>query len=152
MLNQILRSSNNNVMEDSAFAVLTYFPKLLDFDVKRKYFYKEIRKLEDRSRFRQDDVAVRIRRNHLFSDSFRELFRLRSQDWKSRFYIIFEGEEGQDAGGLLREWYSIITREVFNPNYALFITAPGDGVTYMVNRLSYVNPEHLEYFKVSPFA
>ncbi|KAF1650300.1 UNVERIFIED_CONTAM: E3 ubiquitin-protein ligase HUWE1, partial [Eudyptes robustus] len=42
---------------------------------------------------------------------------------------------------------SIITREVFNPNYALFITAPGDGVTYMVNRLSYVNPEHLEYFK-----
>ncbi|CAD5226865.1 unnamed protein product [Bursaphelenchus xylophilus] len=147
VLNQILRSSNNNVMEDSAFAVLTYFPKLLDFDVKRKYFYKEIRKLEDRTRFRQEDVPVRIRRNHLFSDSFRELFRLRSQDWKSRFYIIFEGEEGQDAGGLLREWYSIITREVFNPNYALFITAPGDGVTYMVNRLSYVNPEHLEYFK-----
>ncbi|KAI6200655.1 HECT-type E3 ubiquitin transferase [Aphelenchoides besseyi] len=147
VLNQILRSSYSSSMENSAFAVLTYFPKLLDFDVKRKYFYKEIKKLDDRTRFRRDDVAVRIRRNHLFSDSYRELFRLRTSDWKSRFYIIFEGEEGQDAGGLLREWYSIITREVFNPNYALFITAPGDGVTYMINKSSHVNPEHLDYFK-----
>lgn len=60
----------------------------------------------------------------------------------------FPGEEGQDAGGLLREWYSVITREVFNPNYALFITAPGDRVTYMINKSSYINPEHLDYFKV----
>lgn len=50
VLNQILRGNTNNLMEDSAFAILTYFPKLLDFDVKRKYFYKEIRKLEDRGR------------------------------------------------------------------------------------------------------
>ncbi|KAI1715517.1 HECT-domain (ubiquitin-transferase) domain-containing protein [Ditylenchus destructor] len=145
VLNQILRSNTNNLMEESAFAILTHFPKLLDFDVKRKYFYKEIRKLDDRSR--HEDVAVRIRRAHLFSDSFRELYRLRNSDWKARFYIIFEGEEGQDAGGLLREWYSIITREVFNPNYALFITAPGDRVTYMINKSSNINPEHLDYFK-----
>lgn len=102
-------------------------------------------------KFRHEDVAVRIRRAHLFSDSFRELYRLRNSDWKARFYIIFEGEEGQDAGGLLREWYSIITREVFNPNYALFITAPGDRVTYMINKSSNINPEHLDYFKVSIF-
>jgi E3 ubiquitin-protein ligase HUWE1 len=75
------------------------------------------------------------------------LFRLKGAEWKSRFYIIFEGEEGQDAGGLLREWYSVITREVFNPNYALFITAPGDRVTYMINKSSHINPEHLDYFK-----
>ena len=36
------------------------------------------------------------------------------------------GEEGQDAGGLLREWYVIISREIFNPNYALFKSSPGD--------------------------
>lgn len=84
-MNQILRGNNNNLMEDSAFAILSCFPKLLDFDVKRKYFYKEIRQLDDRSRlelnkiflksfrFRHDDVAVRIRRKNLFSDSFREV-------------------------------------------------------------------------------
>ena len=78
VLNQILRSTNstNSSMENSAFSVLIHFSNLLDFDVKRKYFYKEIEKLEDRTRLRPDDVLVRIRRNHLFSDSYRELYRL----------------------------------------------------------------------------
>lgn len=61
--------------------------------------------------------------------------------------MIFQGEEAQDAGGVLREWFSVITREIFNPNYALFTTAPGDMVTYMINKASYINPEHLDYFK-----
>jgi E3 ubiquitin-protein ligase HUWE1 len=25
-----------------------------------------------------------------------------------------------DAGGLIREWYLLLSREIFNPNYALF--------------------------------
>uniref|UniRef100_A0A914KKJ5 HECT-type E3 ubiquitin transferase n=1 Tax=Meloidogyne incognita TaxID=6306 RepID=A0A914KKJ5_MELIC len=148
VLNQILRG-NNQSLESNAFAILTHFPKLLDFDVKRKYFHKELKKVgsRDRNRYRAEDIAIRVRRSHIFGDSFRELHRLRNSDWRSRFYIMFEGEEGQDAGGLLREWYQVITREIFNPNYALFINAPGDRVTYMINKSSYVNPEHLDYFK-----
>ena len=64
-----------------------------------------------------------------------------------RRYIVFEGEEGQDAGGLLREWYMIISREMFNPMYALFRTSPGDRVTYTINPSSHCNPNHLSYFK-----
>ena len=66
---------------------------------------------------------------------------------KANLYVTFDGEEGQDAGGLLREWYLIIAREMFNPNYALFKTTPGDRVTYMPNPSSHINPEHLTYFK-----
>ena len=62
-------------------------------------------------------------------------------------YIVFEGEEGQDAGGLLREWYMIISREMFNAMYALFRTSPGDRVTYTINPSSHCNPNHLSYFK-----
>lgn len=65
----------------------------------------------------------------------------------SSSYIVFEGEEGQDAGGLLREWYMIISREMFNPMYALFRTSPGDRVTYTINPSSHCNPNHLSYFK-----
>ena len=57
------------------------------------------------------------------------------------------GEEGQDAGGLLREWYVIISREIFNPMYALFTVSPGDRVTYMINSSSHCNPNHLCYYK-----
>ena len=52
-----------------------------------------------------------------------------------------------DAGGLLREWYTIISREIFNPNYALFCVSPGDRVTYMINSSSHCNSNHLQYFK-----
>uniref|UniRef100_A0A1I7TFV2 HECT-type E3 ubiquitin transferase n=3 Tax=Caenorhabditis tropicalis TaxID=1561998 RepID=A0A1I7TFV2_9PELO len=148
VLNQALRQNNAVLSAGGPFAILTQFPKLLDFDVKRKHFRKELTKLEPSvPRYRRNDVSVQVSRNRIFSDSFRELFRLRPSEWKNRFYIIFQGEEGQDAGGLLREWFSVITREIFNPNYALFITAPGDMVTYMINKASYINPEHLDYFK-----
>lgn len=148
VLNQALRQNHAVLSAGGPFAILTQFPKLLDFDVKRKYFRKELTKLEpSMPRYRRNDVSVQVSRNRVFSDSFRELFRLRPSEWKNRFYIIFQGEEGQDAGGLLREWFSVITREIFNPNYALFITAPGDMVTYMINKASYINPEHLDYFK-----
>lgn len=61
--------------------------------------------------------------------------------------VTSSGEEGQDAGGLLREWYLIISREIFNPNYALFLTSPGDRVTYTINPASHCNSNHLSYFK-----
>lgn len=56
-------------------------------------------------------------------------------------------EEGQDAGGLLREWYVIISRDIFNPMYALFTVSPGDRVTYMINSASHYNSNHLCYYK-----
>lgn len=69
--------------------------------------------------------------------------------WKGFFVILVAilGEEGQDAGGLLREWYVIISREIFNPMYALFTVSPGDRVTYMINSSSHCNPNHLCYYK-----
>ncbi len=62
-------------------------------------------------------------------------------------HILAAGEEGQDAGGLLREWYIIISREIFNPMYALFCTSEGDRVTYTINPSSHCNSNHLSYFK-----
>lgn len=144
VLNQILRQSQGH-LSDGPFAVLVDHTRLLDFDIKRKYYRRELERLDDTSR--RDDIAIRVRRDQVFQDSYRELHRLRVNDWKGRFYVVFEGEEGQDAGGLLREWFSIITREIFNPNYALFMTSPGDRVTYMINPSSYINREHLDYFK-----
>lgn len=61
--------------------------------------------------------------------------------------FLLTDEEGQDAGGLLREWYVIISREIFNPMYALFTVSPGDRVTYMINPSSHANPNHLLYFQ-----
>jgi E3 ubiquitin-protein ligase HUWE1 len=42
--------------------------------------------------------------------------------------------------------YSVLAREIFNPNYALFIST-GDNVTFQPNPQSFINPDHLDVFK-----
>lgn len=48
-------------------------------------------------------------------------------------------EEGVDAGGVTREWYSTLARSIFNPNYALFQPSSSDQLVYQPNPHSYVN-------------
>lgn len=164
VLNQILRQSPAN-LTDGPFAVLVDHTRILDFDIKRRYFRAELDRMD--AHVRREETAVHVRRSNIFEDSFRELYRKTPEEWKNRFYIVFEGiyitlhihifyscslnfvseEEGQDAGGLLREWYVVISRDIFNPMYALFTVSPGDRVTYMINSASHYNPNHLCYYK-----
>ncbi|KAL1492672.1 hypothetical protein ABEB36_010896 [Hypothenemus hampei] len=144
VLNQILRQSTAH-LADGPFAVLVDHTRILDFDIKRRYFRTELERMDHG--IRREETAVHVKRSNVFEDSFRELFRRAPEEWKNRFYIVFEEEEGQDAGGLLREWYVIISRDIFNPMYALFTVSPGDRVTYMINSASHYNSNHLCYYK-----
>lgn len=144
VLNHILRQSGVPLSQ-GPFAVLVDHTRVLDFDVKRRYFRQELERLDEG--IRRDDLGIHVRRDNVFEESFRELHRRMAEEWKNRFFVVFEDEEGQDAGGLLREWYTIISREIFNPMYALFTTSPGDRVTYMINSASHCNSNHLSYFK-----
>lgn len=144
VLNHILRQSTTPLSR-GPFAVLVDHTRILDFDVKRRYFRQELERMDEG--VRRDDLGIHVRRDNVFEESFRELHRRGAEDWKNRFFVVFQDEEGQDAGGLLREWYTIISREIFNPMYALFTTSPGDRVTYMINSSSHCNTNHLTYFK-----
>lgn len=89
VLNQILRQSTAH-LADGPFAVLVDHTRVLDFDIKRRYFRTELERLDEG--VRREDLAVHVRRSHVFEDSFRELQRRSSEDWKNRFYIVFEGK------------------------------------------------------------
>ena len=39
---------------------------------------------------RREDLAVHVRREAVFEESFRELHRRSAEEWKNRFYIVFE--------------------------------------------------------------
>lgn len=89
VLNQILRQSSSNLAE-GPFSVLVDHTRVLDFDVKRRYFRNELERLDEG--VRREDLAVHVRRSHVFEDSFRELHRRAAEEWKNRFYIVFEGK------------------------------------------------------------
>ena len=46
--------------------------------------------------------------------------------------VAFQGEEGVDAGGLTREWFAVMSREMFNPQFSLFTPVPEGGTTFQV--------------------
>ena len=60
--------------------------------------------------------------------------------------IKFQGEEGADAGGVSREWFTLLSKQIFNPSYALFIRS-ANGATFQPSPQSYINHDHLRYFK-----
>ena len=68
VLNQILRQSTTPLSE-GPFKVLVNHTRVLDFDVKRRYFRQELDKIEESNR--REDIAIRVRREHVFEESFR---------------------------------------------------------------------------------
>jgi E3 ubiquitin-protein ligase NEDD4 len=92
-------------------------------------------------------VQMVIRRDHIFEDSFSEVMRYTPLDLKKRLMIKFQGEEGLDYGGLSREFFFLLSHEMFNPFYCLFEYSAHDNYTLQINPHSDVNPEHLKYFK-----
>eukprot|EP00127_Corallochytrium_limacisporum_P005528 Clim_evm45s207 gene=Clim_evmTU45s207 len=102
-----------------------------------------------RSKLRQQEgkMEIIINRSNLFEDSFRAVMNNNPTDLKKRLWIIFEGEEALDYGGVAREWFFDLSHEMFNPYYGLFEYSAADTYTLQLNPNSGVNPEHLEYFK-----
>ncbi|ODQ65142.1 HECT-domain-containing protein [Nadsonia fulvescens var. elongata DSM 6958] len=90
---------------------------------------------------------VKVRRDKIFEDSYQEVMRQTPEDLKKRLMIKFDGEEGLDYGGVSREYFFLLSHEMFNPFYGLFEYSAHDNYTLQINPRSGINPEHLNYFK-----
>jgi len=92
-------------------------------------------------------IKITVTRQTLFDDSYHQIMRLPAYELRRRLYIIFRGEEGLDYGGVSREWFFLLSHEVLNPMYCLFEYANKNNYSLQINPASYVNPDHLLYFK-----
>lgn len=145
ILNQMVR--NNPKLMSGSFSLLVHNPKVLEFDNKRNYFN---RRLHSRSGNRDPHPTLQlsVRRDQVFLDSYKSMYYKNGDEIKyAKLSIRFHGEEGVDAGGVTREWFQVMARQMFNPDYALFIPVASDRTTFHPSRMSGVNPEHLSFFK-----
>lgn len=96
---------------------------------------------------------VKIRRASIFEDSYRIINSVNKTDiLKTKLWIEFEGELGLDYGGLAREWFFLLSKEMFNPYYGLFEYSAMDNYTLQINPFSGLcNEEHLNYFRYVSF-
>lgn len=146
LLNMLVRA--NPKLLRGSFALLIRNAKVLEFDSKRNYFNQQLHKKSAADQ-RHGVIQVNVRRQYIFQDSYYQLQHRAGNELKyGKLSIRFHDEEGADYGGVSREWFQELSKEMFNPNYALFApSAEKMGVTYQPNPSSWVNPSHLLYFK-----
>uniref|UniRef100_A0A0B7KDX3 E3 ubiquitin-protein ligase n=1 Tax=Bionectria ochroleuca TaxID=29856 RepID=A0A0B7KDX3_BIOOC len=113
-------------------------------DFRRKLIYF---RSQPAMRILSGQCHIKVRRSHIFEDSFAEITRQSAMDLKKRLMIKFDGEDGLDYGGLSREFFFLLSHEMFNPFYCLFEYSAHDNYTLQINPHSGINPEHLNYFK-----
>ncbi|XP_067339248.1 E3 ubiquitin-protein ligase NEDD4-like isoform X8 [Channa argus] len=120
-------------------------PYSREFKQKYDYFRKKLKKPADiPNRF-----EMKLHRNNIFEESYRRIMSLKRPDvLKARLWIEFELEKGLDYGGVAREWFFLLSKEMFNPYYGLFEYSATDNYTLQINPNSGLcNEDHLSYFK-----
>ncbi|XP_028273793.1 E3 ubiquitin-protein ligase NEDD4-like isoform X2 [Parambassis ranga] len=120
-------------------------PYSREFKQKYDYFRKKLKKPADiPNRF-----EMKLHRNNIFEESYRRIMSLKRPDvLKARLWIEFESEKGLDYGGVAREWFFLLSKEMFNPYYGLFEYSATDNYTLQINPNSGLcNEDHLSYFK-----
>uniref|UniRef100_A0A8C1Q3X4 HECT and RLD domain containing E3 ubiquitin protein ligase 3 n=1 Tax=Cyprinus carpio TaxID=7962 RepID=A0A8C1Q3X4_CYPCA len=65
-------------------------------------------------------LVLHVRRNHLVSDALRELTVYNDVDLKKPLKVIFDGEEAVDAGGVTKEFFLLLLKELMDPIYGMF--------------------------------
>ncbi|XP_051907247.1 E3 ubiquitin-protein ligase NEDD4-like isoform X9 [Hippocampus zosterae] len=120
-------------------------PYSREFKQKYDYFRKKLKKPADiPNRF-----EMKLHRGNIFEESYRRIMSLKKPDvLKARLWIEFESEKGLDYGGVAREWFFLLSKEMFNPYYGLFEYSATDNYTLQINPNSGLcNEDHLSYFK-----
>ncbi|CAG5115250.1 unnamed protein product, partial [Candidula unifasciata] len=84
------------------------------FNDKREFFYREIRATHHKRS--HSSFVLKVDRSNLLQSSYKATKNLNLCDWCKRFEVIFSGEQGLDWGGVSREWFEVLCKEIFDPN------------------------------------
>eukprot|EP00047_Mylnosiga_fluctuans_P002681 m.225488 g.225488 ORF g.225488 m.225488 type:complete len:926 (-) comp11270_c0_seq1:199-2976(-) len=111
-----------------------------DFHAKEGRLRKELPVLPGECRFN-------VSRADLFKSSFFEVSRRPPAELRQRLMVQFYGEGGLDYGGLAREWFFLLSHEIFHPSYGMFEYSRGDNYKLQINPSSALDADHLLYFQ-----
>lgn len=74
------------------------------------------RQNDDASQF----VVFNVTRENLVEDTIREICMYQPKDLKKPLKVKFSGEEAEDAGGVRKEFFMLLIKEILDPKYGMF--------------------------------
>ena len=87
--------------------------------------------------------TMEINRNDLLKESIEKIDKV---NLYKELKINFPGEEGLDAGGLFREWFTICFKALEGEQLKLLIVSDSNEFSYNINPLLKHSKENLQYF------
>jgi E3 ubiquitin-protein ligase HERC4 len=66
-------------------------------------------------------LTLFIRREHIVQDTLNQLSKQKRDDLKKPLKVMFIGEDGYDAGGVKKEFFLLLLREILDLKYGMFI-------------------------------
>lgn len=125
--------------ELASVASLSY-PRKMDW--LKGHFSSSIRKPWEEGHYK-----IRVRRSHLLRDSVDAILTIPPTDMNRIFRFEFLGEPGMDAGGLAREWFQLVSQEIFNPNFGLFLISNSNQMCLQINpHCHLVHPDYKQLY------
>lgn len=120
----------------------------LPFRAKQMWFLDKLSSIQ--VSWNEGHIRLEVNRTNLLEDSFTQMMSFHASEMRQWMRVQFVGEPGVDAGGLEREWFILISQEIFDPARGLF-TQTGELQSYNINpasgRIASDVPDlHLQYF------
>lgn len=125
--------------------------QILEYDARRQMEYKAQEAFFgslDSKCVASPFLYIKVRRESILQDSF-EAFEQNEKDLKKSLRIQFVDEPGVDAGGLRKEWFLLLIRELFNPVSGIFVEEE-DSHYYWFEPTGEKHP--LKYYKLAGVA
>jgi hypothetical protein len=132
----------NPALLRSHLRFLLKYPELLDLRQKTAYF----RSLQS-GKLTRTRLKVEVRRSEILRDSFRRLRNVEPADWLGHLFVRFRDEPGIDDGGLTREWFELLVKDLFDPLYGLFGSSKNHGGHQPHPSSQLVVPDACDYFR-----
>lgn len=123
-------NGQNNLLLDTAAYFLCQYPFLISLGAKISILEYEARRQMERKAEEAFIAAldqrvavdvylkIKVRRDHLLHDLLR-CIQANPHSLKKSLRVQFVGEPGIDAGGLKKEWFLLLTKELFSPSVGM---------------------------------
>jgi len=94
-------------------------------------------------------IKINVRRDCLVSDSMHAVMSLSREELRKRWRFEFTGEAGLDVGGLKKEWFELVSKELFDPDMGIWQSSTTNQMCMQINPASAIccPEDHLLCFR-----